>query len=77
MGPLPGPGTPRSRATMRDVASRARVSLKTVSRVVNGEPGVTPATAEELHGHDGSPYAWPSIPAPLATHTVWRTNRTC
>lgn len=49
MGPLPGPGTPRSRATMRDVASRARVSLKTVSRVVNGEPGVTPATADRVH----------------------------
>ena len=30
------------RATMRDVAREAGVSLKTVSRVVNGEPGVTP-----------------------------------
>ena len=30
------------RPTMRDVAARARVSLKTVSRVVNGEPGVLP-----------------------------------
>jgi LacI family transcriptional regulator len=29
------------RPTMRDVAARARVSLKTVSRVVNGEPGVS------------------------------------
>ena len=30
-----------SRATMRDVAARAGVSLKTVSRVVNDEPGVS------------------------------------
>ena len=34
----------RSRPTMKDVAIAARVSLKTVSRVVNGEPGVTPDT---------------------------------
>ena len=33
------------RPTMKDVASRAGVALKTVSRVVNGEPGVTAATA--------------------------------
>jgi len=33
---------------MKDVASRAGVALKTVSRVVNGEPGVTPATAERV-----------------------------
>ena len=30
---------------MRDVAGRARVSLSTVSRVVNGDPGVAPALA--------------------------------
>ena len=30
----------RSRPTMRDVAERAGVSLKTVSRVINDEPGV-------------------------------------
>ena len=41
---------------MRDVAALAEVSLKTVSRVVNGEPGVRPElasrvtrAAEELH----------------------------
>jgi LacI family transcriptional regulator len=32
----------RRRPTMHDVASRAGVSLKTVSRVVNAEPGVSP-----------------------------------
>ena len=36
------------RATMNDVAARAGVSLKTVSRVVNGEAGVLPATAERV-----------------------------
>lgn len=33
------------RPTMKDVAARAGVGLKTVSRVVNGEPGVLPDTA--------------------------------
>ena len=33
---------------MRDVAERAQVSLKTVSRVINGEPGVASATAARV-----------------------------
>ncbi|MFG2007011.1 LacI family DNA-binding transcriptional regulator [Spirillospora sp. NPDC048911] len=37
------------RATMRDVAAAAGVSLKTVSRVVNGEDFVRPDTAERVH----------------------------
>jgi len=36
------------RPTMKDVAARAGVALKTVSRVVNGESGVTPATTERV-----------------------------
>lgn len=36
------------RPTMRDVASRAGVSLKTVSRVLNGEPGVVASTSERV-----------------------------
>ncbi|MEV0197798.1 LacI family DNA-binding transcriptional regulator [Nonomuraea sp. NPDC050691] len=36
------------RPTMKDVALAAGVALKTVSRVVNGEPGVHPATAERV-----------------------------
>jgi LacI family transcriptional regulator len=36
------------RATMNDVARLAGVSLKTVSRVVNGEPGVHPGTAARV-----------------------------
>lgn len=42
------PAGPRSRPTMEDVAARAGVALKTVSRVVNDEPGVTPGTAERV-----------------------------
>jgi LacI family transcriptional regulator len=38
----------RSRPTMKDVAVAARVSLKTVSRVVNGEPGVTAHTEQRV-----------------------------
>ncbi|HEX4212828.1 MAG TPA: LacI family DNA-binding transcriptional regulator [Candidatus Dormibacteraeota bacterium] len=34
---------------MRDVARMAGVSLKTVSRVVNDEPGVSPVTAARVH----------------------------
>ncbi|TQS41181.1 LacI family DNA-binding transcriptional regulator [Cryptosporangium phraense] len=37
------PAQPRRRATLRDVARLAAVSPKTVSRVVNHEPGVTAA----------------------------------
>jgi LacI family transcriptional regulator len=38
-----------TRPTMSDVAEAADVSLKTVSRVVNDEPGVRPDTAERVH----------------------------
>ena len=38
----------RRRATMRDVAARAGVGLKTVSRVVNDEPNVSPETKERI-----------------------------
>ena len=37
-----------TRPTMRDVAERAGVSLKTVSRVINAEPGVAVATAARV-----------------------------
>ncbi len=38
----------RARPTMRDVAEAAGVSLKTVSRVVNGEAGVGAGTSERV-----------------------------
>lgn len=41
------PPSPR-RPTIRDVAAAAGVSLKTVSRVLNDEPGVSPTTAERV-----------------------------
>ncbi|MEV6587054.1 LacI family DNA-binding transcriptional regulator [Streptomyces acidicola] len=37
-----------NRPTMKDVAARAGVGLKTVSRVVNGEPGVTADTERRV-----------------------------
>ncbi len=37
-----------TRPTMHDVAAGAGVSLKTVSRVVNGDPAVAPATAAKV-----------------------------
>lgn len=38
------------RATMRDVAALAGVSIKTVSRVVNGEPGVSVDLIDRVEG---------------------------
>ncbi|GAA5042321.1 LacI family transcriptional regulator [Thermocatellispora tengchongensis] len=38
----------RGRPTMKDVATAAGVALKTVSRVVNDEPGVNPETAARV-----------------------------
>jgi LacI family transcriptional regulator len=40
----------KTRPTMHDVARTAGVSLKTVSRVVNGEPGVGPTTHARVRG---------------------------
>lgn len=39
----------RARPTMQDVAEAARVSLKTVSRVVNNEPNVGPETRQRVN----------------------------
>jgi LacI family transcriptional regulator len=38
----------RTRPTMKDVADRVGVSIKSVSRVLNGEGGVSPTTAEQI-----------------------------
>ena len=40
--------TPARRPTLRDVAAEANVSFKTVSRVVNGEPGVSPELTDRV-----------------------------
>ncbi|MEO7446873.1 MAG: LacI family DNA-binding transcriptional regulator [Humibacillus sp.] len=42
------PSRPLARATMKDVAAAAGVSLKTVSRVVNHESGVSPEVRERV-----------------------------
>ena len=44
----PAPPSGRRRPTSRDVAALAGVSFKTVSRVVNHEPGVSPSVAERV-----------------------------
>lgn len=49
-GTVSDAGRGGGRPTMKDVASRAGVALKTVSRVVNREPGVTPETTERVLG---------------------------
>ncbi len=38
----------RNRATIKDIARLARVSHTTVSRVINGRPGVKPSTKERI-----------------------------
>ena len=43
-----GAGNPRSRPTMRHVAALAGVGVKTVSRVINGEPNVSAATIAKV-----------------------------
>ena len=48
MGRAPATTADGRRPTMRDVAARARVSFKTVSRVVNDEGGVSPALVERV-----------------------------
>lgn len=49
MSSLPIPSAaPVRRPTLRDVAALAGVSFKTVSRVVNAEPGVSPAVAQRV-----------------------------
>ena len=45
---LSGAGAQRRRPTLRDVAALAGVSYKTVSRVVNNEPGVSTALADRV-----------------------------
>jgi LacI family transcriptional regulator len=41
-------GQPAARPTMRTIADRVGVSVKSVSRVLNGEPGASPATAQHI-----------------------------
>lgn len=71
------------RPTMKDVAARAGVGLKTVSRVVNSEPGVTPDTERRVQEaiealgfrrNDSARVLRKGRTASIGT--VWRTSRT-
>ena len=57
------------RPTLKDVAAKAGVSFKTVSRVVNDEPGVSSAIAERVRKRSRrarlSPQPLGPSPAPL------------
>lgn len=45
---MPRRGRPRARATIRDIATEAGVSIATVSRVLNARPDVAPVTRERV-----------------------------
>ena len=62
------------RPTMNDVARAAGVSLKTVSRVVNGEPTVAAALAERVHAAVASLDYRPNLGASLLRRNDRRTR---
>ena len=55
--------SPGYRATMKDVAALARVSLKTVSRVINDEPTVNPELVERVRRAAGQLHYQPNFGA--------------
>src|SRR3954447_9635671 len=62
------------RPTMNDVARAAGVSLKTVSRVVNGEPTVAAALAERVRAAVASLDYRPNLGASLLRRNDRRTR---
>jgi len=64
----------RRRPTMRDVAARAGVSLKTVSRVVNGEPGVSATLAQRVRDAVDALDFRPNVGASSLRRTDGRTS---
>src|SRR2546425_11230754 len=52
-----------ARTTIDDVAARAGVSIKTVSRVLNDEPGVRPETRDRVRATMTALNYHPSLPA--------------
>src|SRR3546814_16917433 len=56
-----------SRARITDVADRAQVSIKTVSRVVNDEPGVRESTRERVLAAIPEPGFFPNTTARTLT----------
>lgn len=61
------------RPTLRDVAARAGVSFKTVSRVVNDEPGVSPALIERVRRAVGELGFRPNVGARVLRRADART----
>jgi LacI family transcriptional regulator len=59
---------------MRDVAARSGVSLKTVSRVVNGEPGVSSALAQKVRDAIDELDFRPNVGASSLRRTGGRTS---
>jgi LacI family transcriptional regulator len=64
----------RGRPTMNDVARHARVSLKTVSRVVNGEGTVSPDLAARVRAAVDQLHYRPNIGASLLRRSDRRTR---
>ncbi|MFI7585747.1 LacI family DNA-binding transcriptional regulator [Spongisporangium articulatum] len=70
-----GPGRDgERRPTMRDVAALAGVSLKTVSRVVNGEPGVSALLSQRVRGAIEQLDFRPNVGASSLRRTGGRTS---
>ncbi len=67
-------GTPRPRPTMRDVAALAGVSLKTVSRVINGELTVAADLAARVHRATEQLDYQPNLTASSLRRTGGRTR---
>lgn len=62
------------RATIRDVARLAQVGTKTVSRVMNNEPNVAPATAERVRQAAATLHYVPDLAAGSLRRTDRRTQ---
>lgn len=62
-----------TRPTLRDVAALAGVSLKTASRVVNGESGVSPAKVDAVRRAVGRLHYRPNFTASLLRRSARRT----
>lgn len=68
------PDAPRPRATMKDVAALAGVSIKTVSRVVNDEPGVSDELVARVRRAAGQLDFRPHLGASTLRRTDGRTR---
>jgi LacI family transcriptional regulator len=70
----PDHARPQRRPTLRDVAGHAQVSFKTVSRVVNGEGGVSPQLVRRVEASIAELGYRPDDRARRLRNTEWRTG---